>query len=130
MSQFTNLNQPNVNRRDFFRLNLYQINVVITVLGDLYENIPSKTYCAKIRDLSGGGISFYTNEPLIYTPDDLITVTFEVLNTVFQEQVSIVRYQKENRLYYSYACQFNNIDQQKQDRLISVVFRLQAIRNK
>jgi c-di-GMP-binding flagellar brake protein YcgR len=128
MSRYPNPNQPNINRRGYFRLNLDHINAVITILGDLIDHIPSKTYNATIRDLSGGGISFYTEEPILYTQDDIVTATFEVLNTVFHEQVSFVRYQQENSELYFYACQFNNIDRREQDMLISIVFRLQANR--
>lgn len=126
MSRNHDPNQPTINRRGFFRLSLDHINTVITVLGDLYDNIPSKSYTATIRDLSGGGISFYTEEPIMYTRDDIVTVTFELLNTVFHEQVSFVRQQQESPECYLYACQFNNIDRREQDMLISIVFRLQA----
>jgi len=123
-------NQASPNRRAFFRLNLYHITVEITVLGEPDDFIITETYQATIRDLSGGGISFYTKEPINHTPDDIISVSFEVMDNIFFEQVSIVRYHQVDHEQYMYACQFSNINPYEQDKLIAVVFRMQANRSK
>ncbi|WP_165921272.1 flagellar brake protein [Paenibacillus albiflavus] len=130
MSRHYASNQATPNRRAFFRLNLYHMTVEVTVLGDLDDYIPTTTYQATIRDLSGGGISFYTKEPIIHTPDDILTVNFEVMDNIFFEQVSIVRYYQVDHEQYMYACQFSNINPYEQDKLIAVVFRMQASQSK
>jgi c-di-GMP-binding flagellar brake protein YcgR len=86
---------------------------------------------AKLSDLSGGGLSFLYEKPLV--PGDLISMQFNLSTGKFSGitgrilRVSLQEGKKEK--YYRHHIEFIDIEQQQRDRIVKYIFEKQRQQN-
>jgi hypothetical protein len=121
------------NKRVFFRLDLYHIPVhirVTNVMGQpIVENIEYKGW---IKDISGGGISFYIRQKIEIAEVEELTfrVSFELMKRKFEYPVHITRYAEEGPVRHLYSSKFIFKREQEQSNIAAVLLRMDALRKK
>jgi c-di-GMP-binding flagellar brake protein YcgR len=107
------------NRRQFFRLELYTIPVHIE-----FEN---KSYSGRIKDLSGGGMSFYLEEDVHLSS---VSISFSIDGSSFSREGEFIRKEKRQYGEIAYAVSFNQVPSKEESRLLAALIRLDAKRRK
>lgn len=107
------------NNRQFFRIQFFEESVVIQDETGVYRGT--------VRDLSGGGISFYLEEPLAF---DTCILQVELKKETYILHAKKVRVEKKAHDEYVYGCQFIDIDEKTQSSIVSELLRMDAIRRK
>lgn len=109
------------NKREFFRLDLYNMDVELLIGKEKYKG--------KVRDLSGNGISFILEDDVIFKE---CKVKFELKETHFHIDAQFVRRKIEREYPFQaiYACTFNTLKDSEKGKISSILLQMDAIRRR
>lgn len=115
--------------RQFVRIEI-NLPVKVRILQAVSEDdkaLVGKQFEAKMVDISGGGISFFLNKPLV--PGQLISMNFQLTNAAFNGQtgkilkVSLI--DVKSTTMYRHHVTFLDIDTPSREKIIKFVFEKQ-----
>lgn len=108
-------------KRNFYRLN-YNLSFDFVILNTESIEAISNPMIGVLKDLSGGGLSFSSEEDVEL--DQLLEVKINDGKNLILVLGKIVRKQKlEN--HYLYGSEFVYIDEKTQDKLVHLIFNIQ-----
>ncbi|QNO16437.1 PilZ domain-containing protein [Alkalicella caledoniensis] len=108
-------------KRNFYRLN-YNLSFDFVILNPESIEAISNPMIGVLKDLSGGGLSFSSEEDVEL--DQLLEVKINDGKSLILVLGKIVRKQKlEN--HYLYGLEFVYIDEKTQDKLVQFIFNVQ-----
>lgn len=113
------------NKRNFFRVDIYGMAVVVLITRDGVR----ESYEASLRDVSGSGISFYLSSSIKLEEGETPWVDFVLKGDSFQSETEVVRKQ-ENNTKSLYACEFLNLSERESAKISAILLKLDAVRRK
>ncbi len=125
-----------IQRREFVRVPV-RADISFMYLSNSHPPVEIKTGEGFIWDISGGGISFYSNQYISIRPNDAISVKFRFPNEPrdmppVQAKGTVVRlYESKETNVTIVSVRFDNISRAMEQRIVQYVFRRQIeLKNK
>lgn len=113
-------------KRNFFRLSMI-VEIEFTILDPVTVEILSDSKKGILHDISGGGLSFYTDTTL--NINQLLEIKLSNIGSVFYLIGKVVRKLKKTDQDI-YAVEFVHLDRNTQDQLVQLVFDMQRRQRK
>ena len=108
------------NKREFFRINLYGVEVSVSHFG--------MRNTGELNDISGNGLSFYSTGS--WVPTSVLMLKFSIKGIQFTRTAKVVRVEAAEMGKSRYAVVFIDQSEREKSQLSSVLLRIQAERRK
>jgi c-di-GMP-binding flagellar brake protein YcgR len=121
------------NKRNFFRVNLYNVPVEMLILEVNHQKQAGELfYKGKILDVSGNGIAVILENKIPYEAEEKIVlrIFFTIEKQPFTFEAEVVRVTERTKLETIYAAKYIHASEKEQEKLSSILFKIDAKRKK
>lgn len=120
---------PNPTQRDFFRIPLSDHPATMKIIEVGQRPITTDAKPCSLIDASGSGLCMICQEDLPIRRGVIAVFDFELAGTVFQFRGTFMR-KLDDLKRFEYGVRFIDVDEGQRGALISVLGRLQVVRNR